>query len=218
MCVYMWSRYVHIVNYRGIIYIYIHTYIHTYTLWIESMWEYQEGWSLLRHPMERDRIVGFWQSLNMQRKLNEVPPERNPSKCLCLSWEMWHWFCLKPAMKFHMQTAAVVIALLLDHHRTTTTRSFWTQRHERTWRWIAMRRLPSLALAVASIEPLDPPVEFVAPKLNIGWIQKLNKMIQPTCAFSICIVGLHALAFPHIRLHAALSSSIVQFFLNDATL
>ena len=72
------------------IYIYIHTYIHTYTLWIESMWEYQEGWSLLRHPMERDRIVGFWQSLNMQRKLNEVPPERNPSKCLCLSWEMWH--------------------------------------------------------------------------------------------------------------------------------
>lgn len=144
--------------------------------------------------------------------------EIRPSACAYLE-KCGIWFCLKPAMKFHMQTAAVVIALLLDHHRTTTTRSFWTQRHERTWRWIAMRRLPSLALAVASIEPLDPaPVEFVAPKLNIGWIQKLNKMIQPTCAFSICIVGLHALAFPHIRLHAALSSSIVQFFLNDATL
>ena len=138
-----------------------------------------------------------------------------PSVCACFG-QCGMWFWLKPGMKFHMQTAAVVIGLLLDRHRTTTTRSFWTQRHERTWRWIAMRRLPSLELAVASIEPLDTaPVGLVAPE-SIGWTQQLNKMIPPR---QLCFqIFQHLHCWPTCTCHPAHKTACSTQFLNSPVL
>ena len=150
-----------------------------YTLWIESMWEYQEGWSLVKEPNGmRQNSMALIMIENVAQVEWGATRKKSTQLLVPSVGNVAFWFRLKPGIQFHIQTAAVVIGLLLDRHRTTTTRSFWTRQHERTWRWIAMRRLPSLELAVASIEPLDTaPVEFLTPK-SIGWTQKLNKTIQ----------------------------------------